>query len=75
MKDRCENCRFWKPEDFLDRVEDPAYGIGLCTRYPPVISTPEGLEYHFEDDIRGKEASFPVTPHNLSCGEHRPKEK
>lgn len=75
MKTRCENCRFWKQDVFPGDTQDATPMVGLCTRYPPIISVPEGLEFGFEDGILGKEAFFPATPHNLLCGEHKPKEK
>ena len=73
MKDRCENCLFWKPEDFPGEPED--FGIGLCLRFPPVLSKDEALETAFDDGFLGKEAFFPITQHNISCGEHKPKPK
>ncbi len=72
MKDRCENCRFWRQEE---PNEASGYGVGLCLRFPPTISKDEGLEFGFEDDVLGKEAFFPMTAHNAWCGEHQPKEK
>ena len=82
MKDRCENCRFWRAETFPnsefsypDVIEGPNRGTGLCLRFPPTISKDAGLEFGFEDDVLGKEAFFPMTAHNAWCGEHQPKEK
>ena len=79
-KDRCENCAFWRREDFPDDavavpLEPIDFGIGLCLRFPPSILKSEGLEYGWEDGVLGKEAFFPMTQHNAWCGEHKRKEK
>ena len=75
-KDRCENCTFWRKEDFPEGIlESIDFGIGLCLRFPPTISRNEGLEYGWEDGVLGKEAFFPATSHNARCGEYKPKQK
>ena len=73
MKNRCENCKFWNPETYTEEDDGVDFGIGLCIRFPPTISKDEGLEYGHEDGNLGKEAFFPVTPHNAYCGEHQKK--
>lgn len=76
VKDRCENCRCWRPEQFaLEEIKETGFGVGLCVRFPPTISSQEGLEYGLEDGVLGKEAFFPVTAHNAYCYEHKPKGK
>ena len=76
MKERCENCRFWRPDITAHMEEDEVTLTGLCQRFPPSLSRDEGLDYGFEDGVLGKEAFFPVTTHNAWCGEHQPiKEK
>lgn len=72
LKDRCENCKFWRQSEFSTDAADFDFDVGICVRFPPIISMEEGLEYEIEEGTFGKEALFPTTKSNVWCGEHQP---
>ena len=72
LKDRCENCKFWKHAEFPNDEVDVDFDIGICVRFPPTLSMDEGLEYEIEEGILGKEALFPITKPNVWCGKYKP---
>ena len=44
LKNRCENCKFWKHAEFPNDEVDVDFDIGIFVRFAPTLAMAEGWE-------------------------------
>ena len=86
--DKCDGCRFWRPEEGAERAGELA--VGECRRHPPVINLEvvrglagqragRGADLEtLTDQAHGAAGEViawraPVTWGDFWCGDHQPK--
>ena len=63
---RCENCKFWKPDD----EDDADNSAGICRRHPPTVNAVTWGCYIFL--MKSTSSEWPEADAFDWCGEHTP---